>query len=76
MGLGYQGTRQGTERAMKTKHCGGCSTVKHIDDFANNRRAKDGRQYHCRECMNEHGRMRKALIKSGEWQVTKRKVKE
>lgn len=52
---------------MKTKQCGGCGEVKSATDFANNRRAKDGRQWHCRTCMNESSRIRKAAIKEGTW---------
>lgn len=52
---------------MKSKHCGGCDTIKPTEDFANNRRAKDGRQWHCRQCMSEHGKIRKAAIKDGSW---------
>lgn len=52
---------------MKNKHCGGCETVKPIDDFATNRRAKDGKQYHCRECLNAYSVIRKAAIKDGTW---------
>lgn len=52
---------------MKTKHCGGCSTVKHVDDFANNSRAKDGKQFHCRTCLNAYSVVRKAAIKEGTW---------
>lgn len=57
---------------MKTKHCGGCETVKSIDDFATNRLAKDGRQYHCRECLNAYSKVRKAAIKDGTWNVTRK----
>lgn len=52
---------------MKTKHCGGCETVKPADDFATNRRAKDGRQFHCKQCLNAYSKVRKAAIKDGSW---------
>ena len=51
----------------KTKHCGGCGQTKPVTQFANNRRAKDGRQYHCRECLNAYSVIRKASIKDGTW---------
>lgn len=52
---------------MKHKHCGGCGQIKPEDDFANNRRAKDGRQYHCKQCLNAYSKVRKAAIKDGTW---------
>ena len=54
---------------MKTKHCGGCGQVKPDDQFASNKLAPDGRQYHCRECMNAYSVVRKAAIKDGTWGV-------
>lgn len=60
---------------MKTKHCGGCETIKSVEDFANNKRAKDGKQYHCRTCLNAYSVIRKAAIKDGSWQVAKRNGK-
>jgi len=52
---------------MKTKHCGGCDQTKPVTQFANNKRAKDGRQYHCRECLKAYSVIRKAAIKEGTW---------
>jgi len=52
---------------MKTKHCGGCNQIKPVSDFANNSRATDGRQYHCRQCLNAYSVVRKAAIKTGTW---------
>jgi len=52
---------------MKTKHCGGCDQTKPVTQFANNKRAKDGRQWHCKICKNEHSKIRKAAIKDGTW---------
>jgi len=52
---------------MKTKHCGGCDQTKLLNDFAHNKLAPDGRQYHCRECLNAYSVVRKAAIKEGTW---------
>jgi len=52
---------------MKIKQCGGCGHPKPITDFAHNRRAKDGRQYHCRKCLNAYSVVRKSAIKDGTW---------
>ena len=52
---------------MKTKHCGGCDQTKPLTEFANNKLAKDGRQYHCRTCLNAYSVVRKAAIKNGSW---------
>jgi len=54
---------------MKTKHCGGCGQIKPEDEFAKNRLAPDGRQWHCRECLNAYSVVRKAAIKKGTWRV-------
>jgi hypothetical protein len=52
---------------MKSKHCGGCNQTKLLNDFAHNKLAPDGRQYHCRACMNAYSVVRKAAIKEGKW---------
>lgn len=52
---------------MKTKHCGGCDQTKPVDEFAHNSRAKDGRQYHCKTCLNAYSVVRKKAIKEGTW---------
>jgi hypothetical protein len=57
---------------MKAKHCGGCDETKPEDEFATNRRAKDGRQYHCRQCLNAYSVIRKAAIKDGTWHPVRR----
>jgi hypothetical protein len=59
---------------MKTKHCGGCGQVKPEDQFARNRLAPDGRQYHCKTCKNEHSKIRKAAIKDGTWHPVRRSI--
>jgi hypothetical protein len=56
-----------SNRSMKHKHCGGCDQTKPEDQFAKNRLAPDGRQWHCKTCKNEHSRIRKAAIKEGTW---------
>jgi hypothetical protein len=57
---------------MKTKHCGGCDQTKPEDQFARNRLAPDGRQWHCKSCKNEHSKIRKAAIKDGTWHPVRR----
>lgn len=32
-------------------------------------RGEDGRQYHCRSCLNAYSKVRKAAIKDGSWLV-------
>jgi len=54
------------------KCCGGCGENKPAENFSRNRLAKDGRQWHCKQCMSDHGKVRKRGIKEGWWQVTKK----
>jgi predicted SprT family Zn-dependent metalloprotease len=54
-------------KTMPTKYCGGCDQIRPVTQFASNSRAKDGRQYHCKSCKNEHSKIRKAATKEGTW---------
>lgn len=39
---------------METKHCKKCNTTKDISKFGICRKSKDGYQYYCTDCRNEH----------------------
>lgn len=39
-----------------TKTCMKCKAVKPLDEFLQNSRCKDGRNYYCKECLRSKGR--------------------
>jgi hypothetical protein len=63
--IGVENSKRG--RAMKLKYCGGCDETKPTEAFGSNCRSRDGLQYWCKACKNEHSKFRKEAIKEGTW---------
>ena len=46
-----------------TKHCGGCDSTKYIDEFANDKKSKDGKTSKCKVCRNKNNQKYKSQSK-------------